>query len=239
MSPTLTIARREISSLFFSPVGYIVLALFALGATLLFLVSFGPGQEASLGDLYASVVWILVLLAPLITMRLVSEELRSGSVELLMTSPVSDAQVILGKWLGALGFHVVLLTPLLVLIAVVRYNARVDYGPILTGLLGLVLVGGLYLAIGTFASTLTQNQIIAAVVTMTILVVLTIGLYLLVRANWLSPGLRDAVYYINVHQQFEDFRRGLVDLGRLVYFGSGIALFLFFAVLSLQSRRWR
>jgi len=239
MHKTLTIAKRELTALFFSPIAYVVLALFGLGVTLMFFASFGPGQPATMRTTFEGVVWLMILLVPAISMRLVSEELASGTVEPLMTAPVTDTQVIVGKWLGALTFFAVLLLPVAILIAVLEMTADPDWGPILTGLLGLLLVGGLYLAIGTFASSLTENQIIAFILTVFIICLLTIMTFFLARTTLLNVGMREAMLYLNVNARFENFSKGLIEVAALIYFASGIALFLFMAVKLLESKRWR
>ena len=239
MTQTLTIARRELVGLFFSPIAYVVLGLFALGTTLIFLLFYGPGQPATLRPTFQAVVWLMVFLVPAISMRLISEEFRSGWIELLMTSPVTDTQVVLGKWLGAMGFFAVLLVPLLVLTVLLEITADPDYGPIITGLLGLMMVGGLYLAIGLFASAATANQIIAFLLTVFIICVFTFVVYALSGASFVPYSIRQAMVYLNVNMQFEDFSKGLIDISNLVYFVSGMAMFLFFAVKVLESRRWR
>lgn len=239
MNQTLTIARRELSSLFFSPVAYLVLAVFAFVTTGFFFQTFAPGSPAELRVQFQWIVWLLVFLVPAISMRLVSEEVRSGTLELLMTTPISDAQVVLGKWLGAIGFFLVLLVPVLVQIAALEFVADPDYGPIITGLVGLILVGGLFLAIGMAVSAMTDSQLVAFMITVLAAGFFTIGLYLLASADWAPAWLQQAMFYMNVHQQFDDFAKGLIDTSNFVYFISGIGLFLFFAVLILQSRRWR
>lgn len=240
MNQTLAIAKRELTSLFFSPIAYVVMALFALGVTMLFLLGFQPGAQATLRTSLQGVIWLMIFLVPAISMRLISEEFRSGTIETLMTCPVSDTHVILGKWLGAVGFFFVLLVaPMIVLIVVLECNGRPEYGPIVTGLVGLILAGSLYLAIGTFASAITQNQIIAFMLTISIICLLTLLLFFLPNASFVGPDLRRALLYLNVNHQFEDFAKGLVDLTNFIYFISGIALFLFMAVIVLQSRRWR
>lgn len=239
MNQTLTIAKRELTSLFFSPIGYVVLALFGLVASLLFLRTFGAGAPAEMREPFGWIVWLMVFLVPAISMRVVSEELRSGTIETLMTAPISDTQVVVGKWLGAVGFFCVLLVPVLVHVMILVFTSHPDYGPIVTGLLGLLLVGGLYLAIGTFASAATQNQIIAFLVTVFITGTLTIVLYNLAGARFMDPTLGRALFYLNVDQQFAEFAKGVIDTKSLIYFASGIALFLFFAVKLLESKRWR
>jgi len=239
MRQTLTIANRELTSLFFSPIAYVVLGLFALGTTMIFLMTFFPGAPASLRDTMFWVIWLLIFLVPAISMRLLAEEFHSGTVETLMTAPITDAQVVAGKWLGAMGFFAALLSPLLIFVIVLESNGRPEYGPIFTGILGLFLVGGLYLAIGTFASAATQNQIIAFLLAFFIICLLTFAMYFLPRAAFVGPGLREAMFYLNVNQQFEDFNKGLIDISNFVFFVSGICYFLFLAVMLLQSRRWR
>lgn len=239
MNQTLAIAKRELTSLFYSPIAYVVLGLFALGTTLIFFTSFGPGQPATLRPTLEGVIWLMIFLVPAISMRLVSEEFRSGTIEPMLTAPVSDTQVVMGKWMGAMGFFGALLSPLVVLVLVLELTASPDFGPILSGLLGLVLVGGLYLAIGTFASAATQNQIIAFILTVFMICIFTIAMYFLPQATFIGAGLRQAMFYLNVNMQFEDFNKGLIDTSNFIYFVSGIALFLFLAVKLLESRRWR
>ena len=236
---TLTIAKRELTSLFFSPIAYVVLVAFAIGSSIFFLQSFAPGNPATMRPTYDAVVWLLVFLAPAISMRLISEELRSGTFERLMTSPVSDAQVVMGKWLGAFAFFCVMLAPLAVHAIVLELVGSPEIGPIVTGLLGLALVGALYLAIGIFASAWSQNQIIAFLLTVFIIAIPTFAAYYAGGQTIPDPTIDRLIGYISVNQQFADFAKGLIDIRNFVYFLSGTALFLFLAVLLVQSRRWR
>jgi len=236
---TLTIAKRELAALFFSPIAYVVLAAFAIGSSIFFLQSFAPGNAATMRPTYDAVVWLLVFLAPAISMRLISEELRSGTFERLMTSPVSDAQVVAGKWLGAFAFFCVLLSPLVVHAVVLELVGSPEIGPIVTGLVGLALVGALYLAIGVFASAWTQNQIIAFLLTVFIIGLPTFAAYYAAGRAIPDPSIDRLIRYLSVNQQYADFAKGLIDVRNFVYFLSGTALFLFLAVLLVQSRRWR
>ena len=239
MTHTWTLARRELTSLFYSPIAYVVLALFALGSGLMFYVGFAPGQHATMRTTYGGGVWLLVFLAPAISMRSISEELSRGTIERLATSPVNDWQIVLGKWLAAWAFFAVLLLPLAVQALVLELSAQPDWGPVLTGWVGLLLVGGLYLAIGVFASAATQNQIIAFLLAVFVICAFTFLLYFLPEAAFIPTNARSALYFANVNRQFEAFNKGLFDLRNLVYFASVTAAFLFFAVKLLESRRWR
>jgi ABC-2 type transport system permease protein len=239
MNQTLTIARREVASLFNSPIAYVVLGLFALGTSLIFFSNYAPGEPATLRNTFEGVLWLMIFLVPAISMRLISEEFRSGTFELLVTTPVSDTEIILGKWLGAMGFFLALQLPLLCMAAILEMTAQPEHGPLVTGMLGLVLVGGLYLAIGTFASAATQDQIIAFILSVFIICFLTIAMYYMSQARFFGSGLQQAFLYMNVNLQFADFNKGLIDTSGFIYFGSGIAFFLFLAVKLLESRRWR
>ncbi len=238
MQHTLTIARREFASFFHSPVAYLVMGPFIFFAALLFLLfQFRPDRPAEMRDLFFWLVWLLILIAPAISMRLIADELRSGTVEPLMTCPVSDTAVILGKWLGALGFFATLLAPTLVFVVVLEIWSNPDYGPIISGYIGLLLVGGLYLAIGTLASTLTRNQIIAFLLTGFVILLFTVLTYFLPR--FLPAEFGELLFYLNVNEQYEAFSKGLIDTSNIIYFLSGIVLFLVLAIKSLETRKWR
>jgi ABC-2 type transport system permease protein len=243
MKQTLTIAHRELTAFFCSPIAYVVMGIFACLTTLLYVLVFlSPGEPASLAGLFSPVVFVLlILLVPAVSMRLVSEEFGRGTIETLMTAPVSDTQVVLGKYLGALGFLAALLAWLAVPIGVLCYYSHPEVGPIATGLLGLLLVGALYLAIGLFASSLTGNQVIAFILALFIigpLVLVDILGFIIARLP-VAEGLRRAINYLSVASQLDGFNKGVFTVANLVYFASGISLFLFLTVKVVESRRWR
>lgn len=238
MSKTLVIAKREFSSFFLSPIAYVVICLFLLLCGLFFVSNiFSADQPAELRYWFTPIIFVLIAITPAISMRLMSEELRSGTIEPLMTSPVSDGQVIVGKWLGAWGFFATLLLPTLVYVIVLEIWADPDLGPLVSGYVGLLLVGGLYLAIGTFASVLSRNQIIAFMLTVFIILFFTVVMWIV--PQYLPPKLAQAGAYLNVNEQYEDFAKGLIDISNITYFVSGIALFLILATKTLESRKWR
>ncbi len=241
MRHTLTIAKRELLSLFYSPIGYVVLGLFSFGAAIVFARSFEPGAPATLREPFQFTAYFLIFLAPAISMRLISEENRSGSIELLVTAPVADSAVVLGKWVAALTFFLTLLTPFVVFWIVYLFTAKPmpDWGPFISGMVGLMLVGGFYLAIGTFTSALTNNQTIAFLIGVFIICALTFLMEYLPRQLSLAPKYQKLMFAIDVNRRYADFARGLIDLTHVVYFASGSMLFLFLAGMIVQSRRWR
>ncbi|MEM8782627.1 MAG: ABC transporter permease [Planctomycetota bacterium] len=242
MKAALTLAKREWAALFFSPVAYAVIGLFGMGCGLVFLTGFVPGQEATLRSVFGAIVWLLVFLVPAIGMKFISEEISGGTIERLMTLPVSEPQIVVGKWLAGMGFVVVLLGTLALPVLVLEAVAEPDYGPIVSGTLGLVLVGGLYVAVALFASAVTSSQVVAYMAAVFVNCSLTFVLFFVPQTEWIkewSPAVRAALQYGNVNRQYADFAKGLIDLRHFVYFLTGTGLFLFGAVKLLESRRWR
>ena len=238
MSRTMAIAGRELRAYFLSPGGYIIVALFLLVSGVVFFFKvFGEGEISTLRAVFGIGTWLLAFIAPAITMRLVSEELRLGTFEALMTAPLRDAEVVLGKFIGALGLLVVMLVPTLVYVLALEIFGRPDYGELGCGYLGLLLAGAAYLASGLLASTLTSSQPVAFL--LALFFWLTIGF----GAKLLPPHLGEQgaaiVYALDPDLRLSDFTIGLVDTSNVVYFVSVTALFLLAAIASLQARRWR
>ena len=236
MNATLAIAQRELKSYFVSPIAYVVTALFLLIAGFLFSVILLNTNEASLRYLISnlSVIWLFI--TPALTMRLLAEEARTGTIELLLTNPVRDLEVVLGKYLGALGFVLVMIACTLYFPALLFALGTPDQGPIVTGYLGVILQAAAFLAIGLMASSLTQNQIVAAVLTFAILLIMWLSESV---ANFVGRPFGDIMRYLSVTQHFQDFSRGVIDSSHVIYFLSVIAAALFITFLSLQTRRWR
>src|SRR5918912_272449 len=164
MGTALTIARRELGALFVSPIAYVVAAAFLALSGYLFSILLITSSQATMTSLFQNVSFILLFVAPLLTMRLLADEQKQGTLELLLTAPVRDWEVVLGKFLAALAlFGTILLCTLYYPLLIWRFGGNPDPGPILTGYLGMLLLAGAMFAIGTLASSLTENQIVAAV----------------------------------------------------------------------------
>lgn len=249
MSKVLTLARRELAAYFFSPMAYVITTLFLAGVGVLFLWGlkipflginhepvFRNGGEASLRVLFDSLAYGLVIVCPLLTMRSVAEEFRGGTIETLMTAPVTDAQVILGKFLGAMGLYLVLLVTTLVYFGLIVKYGQPDYGVAVTGYLGMILLGAAFISVGLFTSTLTRHQLVAGLVGIAILSFFTAGIYLLAG---LVQEHADVVNRLNMISYFSDFSKGVFDTTGLIFFVSVTVFFLFISVKVLESRRWR
>jgi len=237
MTPTLAIAWREFASFYRLPIGWVVTSLYLLLTGVVFSTQIRPGDPASMRSFFDLSVWLLLFVAPAISMRLLAEERRSGSLELLMTAPVSDWKVVFGKYLGSVGFLLAMIAPTLLYAALLESLADPDYGPILAGYLGMILLGGLYLAIGLFASTLTSNQIVAFLGTLFFLLLLSL---LTVRgAEYVAAPFDEALYALSVQLRMSDFAKGVIDTAHVVFFLAATFWFLVLAVLSLEFQRWR
>ncbi len=234
--------QRELSAFFFSPIAYVVLFAFTFMVGLLFVFltrNFAPGEEASLRDTFMWLPPLLCVAVPIITMRLMSEEYRSGTIELLMTAPVSDAEVVVGKFLGAFLVYLVMLACTIFYAILLGIYGDPDVGLLISGYFGLVLVGALFTAIGLFFSSITRSQIIAALLGAFFLLLVTILAWIIVQYADVTGSLRLVLQMVSVMERFLYFNRGLVDLNNLVFFCGGTVFFLFLAVKSVESRRWR
>lgn len=237
---------RELRAYFFSPLAYIVAALLLVvnGVVFSLIVSYLNDPRAAIGAplelFFGQTVYfwlVLLFVAPVLTMRLLSEERRSGTIEVLMTAPVTESQVVLGKYLASLVFYAFLWLPTFVYPMLLAYYSEVDWGPVMAGYLGVLGIGSLFLSIGIFASSLTRSQLVAAVLTFALLIPLfTFGL---LENLFNSELLREVFSYLNLWQHMEELGRGIVDTRRLVYYASATGLFLFLAARALATRKWR
>jgi len=238
MQKAIVLARRELGSYFVSPMAYIIGAMFLLASGVWFFHDiFVPGHEASLRSLFESMAYIMVFAVPMLTMRLMSDEFNSGTIETLMTAPVTDTEVILGKFLGVMVFYLALLACTLVFLLLIFTYGQPDAGVAVMGYVGMILLGSAFVSVGLFASTLTRYQLVAAIVSAVILALFVIVMQLIV-AHGPEPWNQLAAK-LNAMTYFKDFSRGMFDSRGLVFFLTAAALFLFLSVKVLESRRWR
>ena len=231
------VAWKEIQIFFLSPTAYIVGLIFLALTGFFFTLDLGdPFPEATLSPFFQWTVVIFILLAPTLTMRLIAEEAKLGTIELLLTSPVKDWEIIIGKYIASLVFFLALMAMTGFYVILLFVYASPDPGPIYAGYLGLALYGAAALAVGMLTSTLTSNQIVAAVVAMGILLVL----FFTYQASDVVGGLPGKIIVeLGMKTHFDDFDRGIIDTKHVVYYLSVIAFFLFLSVRALESRRWR
>lgn len=242
--------RKELKSYFYSPVAFVVLFVFLIISGIfffLYLQSFAQAQtdprltltdevvnlnESVIRPFFGTISVVLLLLIPIITMRLIADERRGFTAELLFTLPVRITSIIIGKYLSSLAlFCIMMMLSAVYMLVLIKYG-NPDPWPILSGYLGLFLMGGSFLAVGLFASSLTENQMIAAVITFGILLVFWI-------MGATSAAGDSVVGYLSVINHFEDFSKGVIRLNDAVYYLSFTFLALYLACIVLDSERWK
>jgi gliding motility-associated transport system permease protein len=255
MRNVLAIVQKELKSYFASPIAYIVIGLFALFYGYFYAVylqvflrdsmsmgQMGMNQQAMnvnqqmLRPVLQNVTVLLLFLLPAITMRTYAEERRSGTIELLLTSPVSDVQIVLGKFLGALVLYAVMISVTLVHNGVLFLYGRPEWKPILTSYFGLMLIGGSFLSVGLFISTLTTNQIVAYIATFSTFLLLWVIPWI---GSFSSGWLTDLTSYVSIIEHFDDFTKGVIDTTHVIYYLSLITFGLFLTARSVDTERWR
>jgi len=234
MNQALTIFRKEFRDYFISPVGYIVVCIFLLVTGWFFFTTFFLFSEANLRSFFNLLPLTFSLVIPAVTMKLFAEEIHTGSYEMLLTLPVTHNDVVAGKFLASASFVAVMLAPTLFYAASVAFIGRLDWGPVLGGYLGAVLMGAAFSAIGVFASSITRNQIVACIVGM----VICFGLTLFDKMVFFFPGkIVEVSTYLAAATHFENISKGIIDTRDLLYFASVVFLFLYGSNVVMQARK--
>ncbi len=253
MTNILAIVRKDWRGYFASPIGYVVIGLYAFIFGYFYTVGLNwflrqSMQAPAMGGgalninqqmiryvLMNSTV-INLLVVPLITMRTYAEEKRSGTIELLMTSPVTDFQIIVGKFLGAMSLYCAMVGLTLIHMAILFVYGNPEVKPILTGYLGLLLLGGCFVSIGLFFSSLTRNQIVAGMFTFAVLLLLWVVDWL---GSFAGPTVEKVVGYLSIMGHLDDFLKGVIDSQHVIYYLSFITFSLFITAKAVDSERWR
>ncbi len=260
MRKTMTIYQNELKHFFYSPIAYVVIALFTLIVGYFFYSNLSWFVEQQYMDMlrasqfggmggqhlnvnlhvitpyFFNVAIISLFILPLVTMRLYSEEKKAGTVELLYTTPVRISEIVAGKLLAGLTFYLVMLAPTILFNLMLFLYGNPDPLPVLSGYVGLILFGGAFIALGLWISSLTENQIIAAIG--------TFGLSLLLwiigwAADFSGKTLASVFKYLSITNHFEDFARGIFDTRHLAYYLLLMAMGIFLTVKSIETTRWK
>ena len=254
MNNILAIAHKELRGYFASPIAYIVIGLFALTygyffyALLLFfdrqsmqMMGMGAGASANVNEqlispAFQNTMVVFLFILPMVTMRTYSEEKRSGTIELLLTAPLTDFQIIMGKFLGAMALYASMLAVTLIHVGVLFAIGNPEPLPILTSYLGMLLMGGCFISVGLLISSMTRNQIVAGMVTFVVFLMLWV-------INWIGQSLgptgQAIVTHLSITDHLTDFMRGVIDTKHIVYYVSFIAFGLFLTARSVDTERWR
>jgi len=230
-----TIFKRELKSYFISPIAYIVISIFLVVIGWMFFSTFFLEQQANLVKFFNLMPVFFAFVIPAITMRLFSEEINVGSYELLLTLPVSFRDIILGKFLAAVSFVALMLSPTLVYAVTVSFFGTLDLGPVIGGYLGAILLGAAFCAVGIFTSSLTKNQVVAFIISMTICFILVVLLdfILFFIPDWLVGIFQ----YSSANFHFKNIAKGILDSRDILYFLSVMFLFLYGANIVMQEKK--
>jgi len=236
MKSILSIFYREYKSYFNSPIAYIFIVGFLCISGLLFGLNLLSSQEATLRYFLGNTIFILMFVVPALTMRSFSEEKKTGTIEVLMTLPVKDYQVILGKFFAAFSFYVLMLLLTFSFPLTISLIGNPDMGVMIANYTGLLLFGAALVSIGIYASILTENQIVAFMITLgTILVLFFVN----ALGYILGESISEFLNYISLNTHFDDFSKGLIDTKHIVYYISVSFIFLFLSLNVLESRKWK
>jgi ABC-2 type transport system permease protein len=236
MSPALVISRREIRTYFNSPVAYIVVTVFTILTGYLFFTQLFLEKQAEMRGLFGIMPLLFMFVVPAITMRLLADEKGSGTLELLITMPVRDWEVVVGKFLAAMALICTAIGLTVIFAITVKTLGPLDRGPTLGGYIGLVLMGGAYVSIGVMASAFTRNSIVAFIVAFAI----SFALFLFGKlTQFVPPSLQPIVSFLSIDGHFDNISRGVIDSRDVIYYLSVMGVCLLVATTSLESRKWR
>ena len=255
MRNILAIAGKEVRSYFASPIAYIVIGVFALLYGYFYIVmlsyfvrqsmqlsQFGQGGAQSMNinqqmlrPLMQNVTILILFMLPAITMRTYSEEKRSGTIELLLTSPITDFQIVIGKFLGALALYAVMIGVTLIHVAILFVYGKPEWKPILTTYVGLLLLGGCFISVGMFISTLTKNQVVSFMATFGVF----LFLWIITWIGSVMPSAEGLTTYLSIIDHYDDFNKGVIDTSHLIYYVSFITFGLFLTAKSVDTERWK
>jgi ABC-2 type transport system permease protein len=235
---TITIARREFREYFAAPTGYVFITAFLALSSWLFLRVFFLTGQASMRPFFSLMPWLFLVFVPAVAMRMWAEERRSGTDEMLLTLPVTDGDAVLGKFIAAFGFLALTLALTFPVPIIVSTFGDPDVGPIIGGYVGLLLMGAAYVSISLFASSLSDSQVVAFIVGVSVTFVLTVlgeSIVLAAVPRWLAPVLS----HLGLARRFASVARGVLDSRDIVYYASVIVFFLYANVRVVADRKWR
>ena len=235
MRKVIPILRRDMFAYFYSPVAYIVISVFLIITGWFFTSEMFIANDSSLRSVFGIIPFIFIFFVPAITMRLMSEERKSGTAEILFTMPISDIEIVLGKYFAGLGLLAAALLFTIPYGVTVVALGEPDIGMMVTGYLGLLLMGAAYVSVGVFASTISGNQVISFIIAFLIIFALwLIDKFLVIIPPLMVPVLQ----YLSIDYHYQNIARGVIDSRDVLYYLSVVVFMLSLARLSLESRKW-
>ncbi|MGY8788159.1 MAG: ABC transporter permease subunit [Fidelibacterota bacterium] len=236
MHSILSIYKKEMRSFFTTPMAYIFLVVFALVTGYFFTNTFFLYNQSDMRSLFSIIPLVYLFFIPAVSMGLISREKSLGTIEIITTLPIRERDIVIGKYLAGLSLILIaLLTTMIHYFTLINVGTVTDHGAVFTGYLGLALLGGVYTAVGIFASSITENQVVAFIVGIAIVLVFFLMDKLLV---FVPASLAGIIQYLSTEFHLSNISRGVIDTRNLIYFGSVIGFFLFMTTRVLESRKW-
>lgn len=229
------IFKKEIKSYFYSPIAYIIIGFFVLIISVLFFIANVINMSADFSSTISTASFLLVIIIPILTMRLIAEDRKSGVEVILITSPVSIGKIVLGKYFAALTIFLVMTVITIIFPVIMSFFGTIAVPQIISTYLGFILLGAALISIGIFASSLTENQIIAVVIAFVIMLVTWI---ISPVATYAGGIIATVLNWISLPAKFNNFTSGILDLSDVIYFISFIAIFIFLTIRMIEKRRW-
>ena len=235
MDSILTIYKKELRSYFTSPVAYIVIVVFLIITGWFFTSNLFVAGVVTMRGVLDIIPFILIFFIPAITMRTFAEEKKTGTIELLLTKPITDFDIIIGKFLSTLTFAALAFAPTIIYVISLTFLGPIDIGAIISAYIGLILMCGIYVSIGLFASSLTENQVVAFIVCFLIVFALFMLNKILV---YMPTGIVSILEYIGTDYHYGSISRGVIDSRDIIYYLSGITIMMYLTRTALESRKW-
>lgn len=237
MHNTKSIFFKELKSFFNSPMAYIFLVIFAVVNGYFFVNTFFLFGQSDMRSLFSVVPLVYLFFIPAVSMGLIAREKNIGTIEIIDTLPLQTYEFVVGKFLAALSLILLgLLATSVHMVTLFSVGTNIDYGSVMSGYLGLALVGGVYASVGTFASSVTDNQVVAFIIGVFLVLVFFLMDWMLV---FIPTALAGIIQYLSVDYHLSNISRGVIDTRNLIYFFSVIGFFLFTTVQTLEARKWR
>lgn len=235
MRKTIAIYKKDLKSYFLSPIAYVSIGFFLILSSLFFYLSTIGTRIATMEFTFWDMMLFFLFIAPILTMRLIAEEKRAGTDQLLLTCPLRPINIVLGKYFAAFTVYLVMLLITIVFPAILYYYSKIDLGPVFSGYLGLILVGGAFISLGLFASSVTESQIIAGIIGIA-------SLLLFWSLGWLGStfegNVKKVFESLTLTNHFNSFQTGILDTGDIFYYLSFIFIFLYLTVRVIEKRKW-
>lgn len=240
MKNAISIFKKELRSYFSSPIGFVFIIFYLLvsNAFFFFVQDFFRQGQVTMRGYFAAMPWVFLFFVPAITMRLWAEEKKMGTIELLLTMPMKEWEIVCGKFLAAFAFLAITLGFSMTIPVSLMYLGQPDYGVIVGSYVGALFLGSAYLAIGLYISSLTENQVVAFIISLAVIfVLLLIG----IAPVWLNAlgSIVSVCEYVSLLSHFNNVTRGVIDSRDVIYYASVIALFLYLNVKNIEARKWR